>query len=119
MPSANSGKRHTANPPSVHKPFCGQATRKIKRVKNPAPHAISKNNHGPSRRAAQKRRGKIKTNWISMEKYHHAALRYMRFIWISMKRSPSRLKMMRSSTGSRRAMKGETKYTKCATQYMG
>jgi hypothetical protein len=27
--------------------------------------------------------------------------------------------MMRSSTGSRRATKGDTRYTKCATQYIG
>src|SRR5678815_3000182 len=54
-----------------------------------------------------------------MEKYHHAALRYMKFIWISMNRRPSTLRMMRSSTGSRRATKGDTRYTRCATQYIG
>src|SRR6266850_6550242 len=54
-----------------------------------------------------------------MEKYHHAAFRYMKFISISMNRRPSRLRMMRSSTGSRRATKGDTRYTKCATQYIG
>ena len=54
-----------------------------------------------------------------MEKYHHAALRYMKFISISMNRSPSRLRIMRSSTGSSRATKGDTRYTRCATQYIG
>ena len=31
-------------------------------------------------RAIRKSSGKIRQNWISMEKYHHAALRYMKFI---------------------------------------
>jgi hypothetical protein len=42
-----------------------------------------------------------------MAKYHHAALRYMKLIWISMKRRPSRLSTILLSTGSRRATKGE------------
>src|ERR1051326_5674247 len=54
-----------------------------------------------------------------MEKYHHAALRYMKFISILMNRRPSRLRMMRLSTGSRRATKGEKRKTKWATQYIG
>src|SRR4030095_9193460 len=71
-------KSRTRRAPIIRSAAKARATHSAR--KNPAPHTITRNPHAPTRRAIQKSRGKIRYNWINIEKYHHAALRYMKFI---------------------------------------